>query len=240
MQAGAATAMSRDAICRHLSDVEPVSCLCGESRRIITSHDDVVAGFHVTRIRDAQPHFHRRTTEIYYVLEGCGRLVVSGSAHELSPGSVAYIPPGCVHSGRGEFTAAIAVLPPFDPADEFTVHDELPRPCRPPIFRRLGEVEPARSLCGTSSRLLTRDDGVVMGLHVVDIRAAECHYHVRTTEIYYILEGEGTLSVGRERFELAPGVTVYVPAGLEHAGDGHFRAIVICAPPFDPEDQIVV
>ena len=232
--------MIREPICRSVRDVEPVACPCGHSRRILAAADDVAVGFHVTELCDAAAHFHERTTEVYYVLEGAGRLVVSGSAWEVRPGSVAYLPTGCVHRGEGRLTAAIAVLPPFDPADEFTVPERLPRPCHAPIVRHVDDTEPARSACGSSRRVLTRHDGVALGLHVVHITAAERHYHVRTTEVYHILAGAGTLAVGRERFELSPGVTIYVPAGLEHAGAGDFTAIVICAPPFDPEDQIVV
>lgn len=232
--------MRTEPVARSLDEIEPIPCPCGSSRRIITAADDAVMGLHVTEIRGAEAHFHRRTTEIYYVLEGEGRLIAGGSGFDLSPGTAAYIPPGCVHRGEGSFTAAIAVLPPFDPADEFTPEQELPRPSKPPIVRAPDQVEPIRSACGSSTRVLTRDDGIAMGLHVVRITAAECHYHVRTTEIYHILEGEGTLRVGSERYDLAPGLTVYVPAGQEHGGEGDFLSIVICAPPFDPDDQIVV
>jgi quercetin dioxygenase-like cupin family protein len=215
-------------------------CPCGESRRIITAADEALVGFHVTQICDAQAHFHAAGTEIYYVLEGEGRLVAHGSAFELRPGTAAYIPPGCVHRGEGDFTAAIALLPAFDPEDEFTAAQRLPRPAEPPIVRDLDEVEPVRSACGSSRRVFTRHDGVTVGLHVVHITEAECHYHTRTTEIYHILEGEGALRVGEEDYALAPGVTIYVPAGSEHGGEGDFHSIVICAPPFDPEDQVVV
>ena len=229
-------------VCRDLADVAPVPCPCGESRRVITAADDVVMGFHVTTIRDAEAHFHRRTEEIYYVLEGTGELVVHGSSFDLSPGTVVYVRPGCVHRGDGGFVAAIVCLPPFDPDDEVLVagSDELACPCLGPVCRRLEEVEPIRSACGSSTRLITRDDQVLVGLHVVRICEAETHYHERTTEIYHILEGAGVLRVGEEAFELSPGVTVYVPAGVPHGGEGDFTSIVVCAPPFDPADHIVV
>ncbi len=232
--------MSREPICRHVRDVEPVACPCGYSRRILTAADGVAIGFHVTELCDAQAHFHERATEVYYLLAGTGRLVISGSAWEVRPGSVAYLPPGCLHHGEGRLTAAIAVLPPFDPADEFSPAERLPRPCRAPIVRHVDDVEPVRSTCGVNRCVLSRDDGVALDLHVVHITAARCHYHARTTQIYHIVAGEGSFAIGRERFDLSPGVTVYVPPGVEHGGDGDFTAIVICAPPFDPEDQIVV
>ncbi|MEA3403877.1 MAG: cupin domain-containing protein [Armatimonadota bacterium] len=232
--------MSREPICRSLDEIESVDCSCGRSRRIITRDDEATVGFHVTEIERAEAHYHARTTEVYYVLEGSGRLLVAGLAAELRPDSVVYIPPGCVHRGEGHFTAAIALLPPFDPEDELSPDEELPRPCSRPIMRHVQQAPAARSACGSSRRVLTRDDGVALGLHVVHIQAADCHYHVRTTELYHVLEGEGRLRVGREQFELSPGDTVYVPAGLEHCGEGDFQTIVVCAPPFDPEDQIVV
>ncbi len=227
-------------IARLPSDIQPVSCPCGESRRIITADDDAVIGFHVTSIEGAQAHFHRHTTEVYYVLDGSGSLILDGAAHQISPGSVAFIPPGCAHRGEGSFTAAIAVLPPFDPEDEYAIEEVPPGREQQPIIRHLSEVEPQRSPCGSSRRVLTRDDGVAIGAHVVSINAAESHYHKRTTEIYHVLEGEGVLRVGEKSCDLEPGLTVYVPSGMPHGGEGQFTALVIIVPPFDPDDQIVV
>ncbi len=227
---------------RRLSDVEPVPCPCGESRRIITAADGAVAGFHVTHILDAQPHYHANTVEIYHTLEGSGVLRLGGSSFELEPGATAYVPPERVHAGEGDFSAAIVCVPPFDPSDEYVLGEttRLPRPCKRPIFRRLSEVPPIASHCGTSRRVITRDDDAVAGLHVVEITDAGAHYHERTTEIYHILEGQGTLEVGAEAFDLEPGVTIYIPTGTPHGGQGDFTAIVVCIPPFDPDDQIVV
>lgn len=232
--------MVKEPMYRHLSEVERVACPCGWSRRLLTTADEVVMGLHVTELHDAQAHFHERTTEIYYVLEGEGRLVISGSAWDAFSGTVSYIPPGCVHRAEGDLTAVIAVLPPYDPSDELRPSERLPRPCHKPIVRHVDDVTPLRSACGESRRVLTRDDAAAMGLHVVRINKAERHYHARTTEIYYVIDGGGTLQVGDEQFELTPGCVVYVPAGLEHGGEGDFTALVICAPPFDPGDQIVV
>ncbi len=231
-----------DCIYRRLSDVDPTPCPCGESRRLITAADDAVAGFHVTHIVDAQAHYHRNTTEVYHVLEGAGRLLVHGSAFDLEPGATVYVPPGCVHRGEGDFTAAIICVPPFDPDDEYVVGKgaKLPSPCKAPILRRLRDVEPIRSHCGTSQRVLTSDDDVIVGLHVVEITGAGAHYHERTTEIYHVTEGAGTLQVGDEEFDLEPGATVYIPTGITHGGAGQFTAMVVCIPPFDPNDQIVV
>lgn len=39
-------------------------------------------------------HYHRRSEEIYFVLEGEGELEVDGERRTLSPGDAALIPPG--------------------------------------------------------------------------------------------------------------------------------------------------
>jgi mannose-6-phosphate isomerase-like protein (cupin superfamily) len=43
------------------------------------------------------PHFHRRTEEIYYILEGSGRMLIDGQESRVGPGDAIAIPPGAVH-----------------------------------------------------------------------------------------------------------------------------------------------
>ena len=47
--------------------------------------------------------------------------------------------------------------------------------------------------CGTAKRAFIEDPDQVASLHVVDVQqTAKTHYHKKTTEIYYILEGQWT------------------------------------------------
>ena len=108
------------------------------------------------------------------------------------------------------------------------------------VMRRLTEVEPFTETCGESRRLITAEDGTEAGLHVVHIVESEPHYHEHTAEIYYVLAGWGRLRVGDEVFEVEPGTAIYIPPGQVHAGKGGFVTVVVCVPPFDPEDEIVV
>jgi len=108
------------------------------------------------------------------------------------------------------------------------------------IIRRLADVEAHADTCGESRRLITAADGTEAGLHVVHIIESEPHYHKRTAEIYYVLAGWGRLRVGEEVFDVEPGTAVYIPPGVVHAGKGGFVTVVVCVPPFDPDDQIVV
>lgn len=43
------------------------------------------------------PHYHARTTELFYVLEGRLTLEHGGAARVLDPGSLALVPPGVPH-----------------------------------------------------------------------------------------------------------------------------------------------
>jgi mannose-6-phosphate isomerase-like protein (cupin superfamily) len=106
-------------IVRNFRDVTGVPCPCGTSYRAITSKDNDVANVHVTHILEARTHYHRKTTEFYYILEGRGVMELDGDAVDLEPGMAVMIPTGCRHAGRGDFKALIVGVPPFSDDDEF-------------------------------------------------------------------------------------------------------------------------
>ncbi len=106
-------------VARHINDVEPVPCPCGSSTRIITSKDTSEASFHVTHIQDSIRHFHKKTTEIYHILEGKGFLEIGEDKISLSPGQTVLIEKGVPHRGYGDFKTIVVAIPAFDPEDEY-------------------------------------------------------------------------------------------------------------------------
>jgi mannose-6-phosphate isomerase-like protein (cupin superfamily) len=44
------------------------------------------------------PHYHPQTEEIYYILEGAGRMTIGEDAQDVGPGDAIAIPPGAVHT----------------------------------------------------------------------------------------------------------------------------------------------
>lgn len=50
------------------------------------------------RFAGPAPHWHRRATELFYVLEGALTLRLGGETHTLHPGDFALVPPGTQHS----------------------------------------------------------------------------------------------------------------------------------------------
>lgn len=85
----------------------------------MTKNDGDVAGLHVTQIRDATVHYHKQTTELYYILEGRGTMLLDDDEVAIRPGTAITIPPHCRHAGRGEFKAVIVTVPPFEADDEY-------------------------------------------------------------------------------------------------------------------------
>jgi mannose-6-phosphate isomerase-like protein (cupin superfamily) len=108
-------------VVRRVSEAPTVECPCGQSTRIITSRDTPTCGLHVTFIQDSIRHCHRRTTEMYYILEGSGKMELNDETYDIEPGMVIQIDPGTwhrVYDTAGIRTIVVSV-PAFDPADEF-------------------------------------------------------------------------------------------------------------------------
>jgi len=99
-----------------------VPCPCGEARRSFREADNETATVHLVDISaDSRPHYHRRTTEIYVVLEGEGFLEADGERIPLRPLTSVMIQPGCVHRAVGDLRILNIPIPPFAEDDEFEV-----------------------------------------------------------------------------------------------------------------------
>lgn len=105
----------------HLADLESTPCPCGLSRRAFMNEANSVASMHLVDIKqDNELHYHKKTTELYYILEGEGHIELDGQIHPLRPGTAILIKPGCRHRAVGEGLKILNVpVPKFDPEDEF-------------------------------------------------------------------------------------------------------------------------
>jgi mannose-6-phosphate isomerase-like protein (cupin superfamily) len=69
--------------------------------------------------------------------------------------------------------------------------------------------------------------------------ATERHHHKILEEIYFILEGSGTMELDGETRLVEPGDAILIPPGAPHqitAGTAPLRFLCCCAPPYDHED----
>ena len=106
---------------RRAESAPTVPCPCGTSTRIVSAADGLGCSFHITEIFDSARHYHRRTAEVYYILEGTGEIHLDGEIFAVNPGTTITIAPGTRHrlvSERGVRTIVIGV-PAFDPDDEY-------------------------------------------------------------------------------------------------------------------------
>ena len=69
---------------------------------------------------------------------------------------------------------------------------------------------------------------------VLNISAGGCLIRsdapVRTDEIYYVIDGAGTMILDDEEIELHQGVVVYVPRGMKHKAIGRLTVLTVCIP----------
>lgn len=101
--------------------IDPVSCPCGSTRRAFMNEDNETASVHIVEIKeDSEVHYHKRMTEIYFVLEGEGEIQLDGQSYPLTPGMSVMIKPGCRHRAVGANLRILnMVVPKFNPEDEW-------------------------------------------------------------------------------------------------------------------------
>ena len=69
------------------------------------------------------------------------------------------------------------------------------------------------------------------------------HRHLKTEEIYYILEGRGFMQVDKERQIVGPGDAIAIPSGSEHQITNTdtvlLKFLCCCAPGYEHEDTVL-
>src|SRR5688572_4558398 len=103
-----------------LDEAAPTRCPCGWARRAFAEVGKNAASVHLVDIEeDSRPHYHKKMTEIYLVLEGQGYVELDGQRVPVRPLSAVYIKPGCRHRAVGKLRIINIPVPAFDPADEW-------------------------------------------------------------------------------------------------------------------------
>lgn len=104
----------------HFEDIDPVRCPCGWAKRAFAEPGNDLATMHVVSIEeDSRTHYHKKMTEIYFVLEGEGHIELDGESFPIKPQSAIFIKPGCRHRAVGKLKILNVPIPAFDPDDEW-------------------------------------------------------------------------------------------------------------------------
>jgi len=105
------------------------------------------------------------------------------------------------------------------------------------LIRHEGEAPRERSSCGWRDLLISRGDNQAAAwAHAVDIDGARIHYHKIATELYYVLDGSGTVLLDGMEHEVRKGSIVHIPPGVVHGAKGRMRVLVIGIPDISDGD----
>lgn len=68
--------------------------------------------------------------------------------------------------------------------------------------------------------------------------STERHYHQRSEEIYFILEGSGVMEIDGEQQQVGPGDAILIPASAWHqiVAVSEMRFLCCCSPVYSHED----
>jgi mannose-6-phosphate isomerase-like protein (cupin superfamily) len=79
-------------------------------------------------------------------------------------------------------------------------------------------------------------------LAYAEIHESKLHKHRRATEIYIVVEGNGTLFLGDEQIEISKGDVVKIPPNTPHkvTSDGWVKIFVLSYPPWSEDDHEVL
>lgn len=116
-------AASKGYLVRRMDEAPTIPCPCGQSTRALTRADTPTCNFHITFIQDSVKHYHKECTEVYYILEGRGKMEMNDDVIDVEPGMVIYIEAGTAHrlsSPAGVRTIVFGV-PALKPEDEYSV-----------------------------------------------------------------------------------------------------------------------
>lgn len=118
-------------------------------------------------------------------------------------------------------------------------HVEVIRAGQSASVRRLADQAEFRSTCGLRRDLTLSVTGEPLWFHFLRIQDARKHSHRRTTEYYFVVDGDGFIELDDDRVAISRGDLVVIPPGTRHdaiPGEGGELQVLIIAVP-DPDDE---
>ena len=115
--------------------------------------------------------------------------------------------------------------------------------CAGQQFRSLEDLAPSEAYDNIHVQKL--DDDPLTTSYVIWVKqSVKEHFHAAHTEVVYILEGKGTMSLGEEERTIQKGDYVFIPKGTHHSvqvlKDEPMKVLSIQTPQFDGSDRVFV
>lgn len=200
-------------------------------------------------LAESLPHKHEAMAEIYVIVRGFGELRLkspgrSGSIREVAPGSAFEISAGVSHMlknrGAGHLEHLAFALPPFDAQDVHLLND--PISCSKRILLSLPKVQD----CFDGAKILPYafphlDMSIAFGWVINDpARRKQPHFHKKTMERIFVVEGRGSVQLNGTIFPIEPGDWIRINPATEHAlineSPEDLVVVCVCSPMFQMED----
>ena len=112
--------MSNNYIIKKVDELPADRSICGYRKCLITPEDFPEASISLLSISEAEEHYHKKTTEFYYILGGRGHLILNGERIPVVPNTLIMVKPGTRHRAVGKLKTLVIGVPPFDLDDQFT------------------------------------------------------------------------------------------------------------------------
>ncbi|ROQ97048.1 cupin domain [Streptomyces sp. 2132.2] len=99
---------------------------------------------------------------------------------------------------------------------------------------RLDELEAERLANDGAYLQFLRERNMSVGLYALDAGQSDPQQPHRQDEVYFVVSGRGSITVGEETTTVARGSVVYVPAGVVHRFHHiteDLRVLVVFSPP---------
>ena len=106
------------------------------------------------------------------------------------------------------------------------------------LMANFSDISVQRCPCGHVRRAFIDDPEKIASVHLLEIAEdSRVHYHQKTTEIYVVLDGEGTMDLDGQSVSLRSGMTVMIKPFCRHRAVGKLKIINVPIPAFDPKDE---
>ena len=191
------------------------------------THMGGLAGHSLQAGKNTNFHAHEGQEQYYYILSGDAEVLIEDERVPVSEGSVTYFPPGVHHQLLGE--NASDWIQYLIISCRVAEGDERQSQARVLNWR---DATPAMGVHGSAVtwQLLERldpDEAVTdqpcllafwyLARQAVSRgKSSDFHQHDDKEQVYYVLEGEGTVVAGFEAHPVREGDTVYLPRDVPH------------------------
>ena len=106
------------------------------------------------------------------------------------------------------------------------------------MIARFDDIEAVKCPCGFSRRVFVSSDNPTATMHIVDNEQdARVQFHKKLTEVYLILEGEGSMELDGQMVPVKPFTSIFIRPGCRHRAVGRMKIVNVSIPAFDPDDE---